>query len=173
MASRWALSLALSFYLSLQVGTREAREEEREETVQEDCSRSSLFYYKMRHSTNALWRQSNEQLFFLLFAYVFLFFLLTLSHFFSISLSRILSLSLPFFHFLSFLLRVSHIQAYILSFSLPFNIIRLSHTEFHTRVVSCTHSHWLPRKIHVYACTSIPGYIISDNIILHLYPFLH
>lgn len=111
--------------------------------------------------------------FFTFRVYLFFFFYLPF-HTFSLFFFRTLSLSLPFFHFLSFLLRVSHVQAYILFFSLPFNIIRLfAHRVSHAcSFMHTQQNHWLPRKIHVYACTSIPGYIISDNIILHLYPFL-
>lgn len=130
VASRWALSLALSFYLSLQVGTREAREEEREETVQEDCSRSSLFYYKMRHSTNALWRQSNEQLFFFTFRVCVSFFF---TYPFTLFLYFSLSHSLSFSPFLSF--------SFVPSSSVAYTSIHsffLASLQYHSSV-----AHWV------------------------------
>lgn len=105
---------------------REAREEEREETLQEGLFPVVPFYLKVRHSTNALARQSNEQPFFYSSrVYAFLFLLLTHLRSFFLSFSR----SLFHFHFLSFLLCLACTHPSIHS--------RATHAHAHIHALSC------------------------------------
>lgn len=127
-----------------------------EETVQEELSPVAPFYLKVRHSTNALTRQSNEQPFSFFF---FIFFLLFLLIFFASSrlcMQCTCTFPLVYSSFTHVLFRSSLARVYLI-------IYTFARSRFHSFFSSIA---------RVYAWSRSHLVIMSDNGILHLYPLV-